>query len=142
MNNPELNSFYTFHMNRKCLHCQNPIPDQEHASLKFCRKKRLPDGTVGCCKDDFHAAKRSKINPPYNSIAKYHKIMNDRIENLYKTKGERVTIEDLNRFGINLKRPVELNRSPEGKNAFLFVGFLITEININLYKISKNVLIR
>lgn len=137
MYNPELKSFYTFNLNRNCLYCQKPIADQEHASLKFCRKKRLPDGTVGCCKDDFHTAKRKSLNPPYNSIVKHHKIMTKRIEYLIKAKSEKVTLEDLNRYGIDLMKPVQIIANNDGKTTYYFVGYSITEQGNDHYKISK-----
>jgi hypothetical protein len=137
MNDQDLKSYYTYYLNRKCLFCHKPIADQEHGSLFYCRRKILPDGTVGCCKDDFHIAKRKKVNPPYISIAKHHKTMDERIEYLFILKGERVTLEDINRYGIDLKRPVEIKRNAEGKITYFFVGYSITELNINLYKITK-----
>jgi len=137
MNDQELKSFYTFHLNRKCLFCQKSIADQEHATLKYCRRKILPDGTVGCCKDDFHTAKNKRANLGFNSIVKHHKIMTKSIESLLKVKGEKVTIEDLNRAGINLMKPVQIMANNVGITTYCFVGYSIIELSNNIYNISK-----
>jgi hypothetical protein len=141
MEEQSLNSYYSFHLNRSCLFCCKPIADQAHAAIKFCRRKVLPDGSVGSCKDDFHAAKRKKINPPFNKIAKHHKLMHQKITLLFRLKGETVTLEDVNRFGITLHKPVSLTNNSDGSTTLFFVEYSITKLSINQYKIKKHGLI-
>lgn len=141
MNDQDLKSYYTYYLNRKCLFCHKPIADQEHASLKYCRWKILPNGTVGCCKDDFYIAKRKIVNPPYNSIAQHHKLMHERIEELLKVKGDTVTLEDINRYGIILQKAVEIRNNGNGSTVLFFVEYSIIKISNNQFNIKRHGLI-
>jgi hypothetical protein len=138
MKNQDLGSFYTYYKNRKCLFCGNPIADQIHGLRKHCPRIILPDGTVGSCKDDKHIARRKTQDLPYNRLARHHKLMNERIADLMKTTGETVTLEDINRFGIILHRPVEIRKNKDGKYSYCFVEYTINESFNNQFKIKKH----
>src|SRR5215216_3113396 len=99
--------YYTFSHKRKCLLCETPIADQAHASTKFCPRVEMSDGTIKSCKDDYHSPLRKEKYEPYKRIADFHKETNGKIESLFLAKGELVTIEQINQYGINLHRPVE-----------------------------------
>jgi hypothetical protein len=133
----EMQSFYTFKEGRKCLKCKSPIPDQVHKARKYCVTKRLPDGTVASCKDDYHSPIRKQRNEPFQKIALHHKVMHERIDQLLKAKGNIVTKEWLNTWGVILHRPFEF-RIEDGKFNFYYHQFLIIEVSNNQYKISKH----
>jgi hypothetical protein len=133
----EMQSFYTFKEGRKCLKCKIPIPDQVHKSRKYCVTKRLPDGTVASCKDDYHSPIRKLKNEPFEQMAKHHKLMYVQIEKLLKAKGENVSRELLNIWGIILRQPFQFDVE-NGKFIFYYHKYLIKDLGNNHYKIEKH----
>lgn len=131
-------SFYTYYLNRRCLHCNEPIADQAHKTRTHCPREVMPDGTIKCCKDDRHTEINSKKNPPYRAIAKHHKKMHDNIEKLYKDKGALVCQADINNYGIILNRPLEFQRA-NGQYTFCFTGYKIKQLDQNNFKIEAYV---
>jgi hypothetical protein len=130
---------HTYNDKRKCLQCLKSIPDQEHALRKFCKRIKLQeDGSVMSCKDDFHSAMRKKENQPFMNFASHHKRMRDSIKDLIKEKGNTVSIESINRAGINLMRPARIDILKDGCNKFYFVEYLITQTNDFQFKITKH----
>ena len=132
-----MSSYYTYKEGRKCLKCKKPIPDQAHGLRKYCKTKRLPDGSVESCKDDYHSPIRKLKNEPFSKMATHHKKMYQRINQLYRSKGETVTEEWLNIWGIILKRPFEF-KVENGKYIFYFHQYLIKELGNKQFKISKH----
>ena len=130
-------SFHTFKEGRKCLFCKELIPDQTHKSLKFCPRRVLEDGSVENHKDDFHAAKRKEEDAPFIRIGMHQKQMNRRIEILYRKVGEKVTVQQLEEYGINLYRPIEIDPN-KGSFIFYFYKYAIQQINQTQAKISKH----
>lgn len=128
----------TYNDNRKCLYCNTQIPDQKHASLKFCPRQVMQDRSVKSCKDDFNSRKRKVINEPYRRIVNFHKLMCSRINDLVrKTKGALVTAEHLNQWGIALNRPVQFSLE-KGLYHFYFIKFLIKQISETEYQIIEH----
>lgn len=124
---------YTYLEKRHCLYCGKAIADQEHKLLKFCPREEIPDGSVKCCKDDFHSEIRSKENRPFLDIFYHHKEMRKKISDLLKDKGQYVTAEDINRYGIKLDHPVRF-RNENGNHIYDFVDYSIIK-NSNNFKI-------
>src|ERR1700740_771319 len=129
---------YTYKDNRKCQHCNNPISDQTHALRKSCPRKKLPDGTISSCKDDFHSAKNKKDNKAYRKLIAHHKAMDERIAFLLRHKGDAVNLEDINKHGIILNRPIEFSKNETGQFIYSFMQHSITQLNNNQYKIKKH----
>jgi hypothetical protein len=133
----EMMAYYTYKQGRKCLKCQKPIPDQVHGSRKYCEPKRLPDGTIDSCKDDYHIPIRKKRNAPFDMMAKHHRLMYERIDQLYKAKGDIVTSEHLNIHGISLNRPFQFDIQ-KGKFIFYYYQYAIKDLGNKQYQIFKH----
>ncbi len=129
---------YTYKDNRKCQHCVTPIADQTHALLKFCERKKMTDGSVLSCKDDFHTAKNKKENRSYRKLIAHHKSMDKRIHCLLRNVGPTVILEDINKYGIMLKRPIELSKSENGWVRYSYMHYTIIQLNDKHYKITKH----
>ena len=125
----------TFIKNRMCRHCGKPIADQESAARIHCHKIILEDGSVQDCKDDYHSPRRKISEAPYKKIFDYHKEAHKRIGKLWRAKGENVTLEQLNQYGLQINRPVEFNIDQNQILTCYFVEFAITRLN---WKIQSN----
>lgn len=108
----------TYKQGRKCLHCETPIADQIHQGRKFCEREVLPDGSVKSCKDDFNARLRKERDKPFRQQNAFQKRLSLAIDNLYRTKGEHITVDDLERYEIWLKQA--LRHEPKGERLFNF----------------------
>jgi hypothetical protein len=128
----------TYNAKRRCLHCSAPIADQAHGTMKFCPRSILPDGCIKSCKDDYHSAARRITDAPFNRVKDFHKQMNQRIFWLIKQKGRLVSIEDINRCGINLSRPIQFAFLDDKFYKGWFVGYLIEKTLTGDYKISEH----
>ncbi len=137
--NDELSEFYTFKKNRRCIFCKKPIPDQEHALRKYCKRKVLPDGSIQSCKDDCNSKLRKVKNLAYKKIAEHHKEMDNQIERLFEAYGGEATLELINQYGIELHKPVEFKKDEKtGRMTFYFGKFVVEEINNENYKINRH----
>jgi hypothetical protein len=124
----------TYKSNRKCLQCGAAIADQEHGLQKFCAKQTLVDGSIKNCKDDYWSQLRKEEMTPYLKIAYFNRDQTERTALLYNTKGEKVLVEDLNQYGINLNRPVEF-KLEKNKYTFYFHQYAIEQLPDNYFKI-------
>lgn len=129
---------YTYKKNRKCLHCFTPISDQAHALQNYCKRIKLDDGSVQCCKDDFNAAKRKIKKEPFKVFANHQENMRDNLLSLFNDHGEIVTKELLNQYGIILNRPAEIAWLKDNTPIFYFTEFAVFKTNQNQYKIQKH----
>lgn len=136
MTTPE--EYYTYDNNRECLNCSAPIADQEHAATKFCERQVMPDGSIKSCKDDYHSAKNKEKNAPFLKLYNYHKKALEQIEKLQSHKGDTVTTEQLNQYGIRLDMPVKYDLNPAGKSTFYFIDYCFTRITQFTFKISRH----
>jgi hypothetical protein len=129
----------TYLQNRKCRHCNTPIADRQHKLQKFCPKETFPDGSVKNCKDEYWSQIRREEFSPFVAMAYFQRDQFNAIDLLFKSKGEKVSLEDINRFGINLFRPVELNN--EGGQYTLYFHFYgISQLPNNEFKIFTHAL--
>jgi hypothetical protein len=129
--------FHTYKKGRKCLFCKEAIPDQAHKSRKFCPRSVLKDGSVEDHKDDFHAARRKEEDAPFIRIGMHQKLMDKRIEILYKKVGGKVSVQQLQEYGINLYRPIEINPN-SGSFTFYFFRYAIEQLNPTQAKIYQH----
>lgn len=129
---------YTYLQSRKCIHCGEPIPDQKHLSLKFCDYKEQGKPSKDSCKNKYWSQKKNKDLKEYRLLVRFHKSMNSRLNLLFAHKGQLVSAEDLNRYGIDLRSPVRLNFDTNKKKHFYYIGYLIIELSNTEYKIKPN----
>ena len=129
---------YSYTQKRKCLHCSNPIADQEHASTKFCPRKEMSDNTIQSCKDDYNSKRRRDKNRPYKRIADYHKAAHERLKNLWSVSKDVITMEQLILYDINLRQPVSFDVDENKVSTYYFVEFAITQSINNQLKIFKH----
>lgn len=125
----------TYLKTRKCLYCSEPISDQEHGLRKFCETEKLEDGSVFSCKDDYNAAKRKKKVAPYKSFSNHHIAMHQRIGSLKISCGEDVNTEQINRHGIILNRPAEIEWSKDGRPVYYFMEYALIDLGNQKFKI-------
>ncbi len=128
---------YTYKLGRKCEHCDAPIADHIHKLRTHCPREVMPDGSIKNCKDDKHTEIKAKNNPPFDAISKHHKKMHCQINLLINKIGDEVSIEDLNKYGIQLHRPVQFRKEGD-RFIYFFVGFKITQLGNNHYKIEHH----
>jgi hypothetical protein len=129
-----MSNYYTYENGRKCLHCGRPIADQEHLTTKYCPPIVLPNGKKKSCKDRYHSPRRKIKNMPYKQIADFHKEQHRRIKSLLKAKGETVSVEQINQYGINFYRPVEFMVEKQ-MVTYYYVGYAFKQFEINKFKI-------
>ena len=128
----------TYYNKRKCQNCNSPISDQTHALRKSCPRIKLEDGTVLSCKDDFHSKRNRKDNQAYRNLIKHHKMMDKKITSLLRNKGENVTLEDINRYGIILNVPLQISKNEHGEFTYMFMHHSIILIKQNEFKIKNH----
>lgn len=130
---------YTYYKNRECRFCKNKISDQTHALIEFCKREVMEDGSIKNCKDDYWAARRRLEDAPYRKIAAYHKQMLSCIEMLLQNKGSKVTITDIDKYGITLLKAKEISISQNGtQRTYFFVKYAFEEIDSFNFKIYKH----
>lgn len=128
---------YTYLQGRKCLHCGEPIPDQKHLALKFCDYQEQGKTSKDSCKNKYWSRRKTKDLKAYRSLVRFHKSMSKRIHDLLMANGEIVTIEDLNRYGINLYCPIKTELFQDKSRKFYFIGYLIEKSADNSFKIKQ-----
>ncbi|SRR5258706_8724942 len=130
---------YTYELNRKCKNCGEPIADQAHAARKFCPRIVLEDGSIQSCKDDYNSRVNKPLNLPYTYFAKCHKRYYDGIKEMLDNEGDNVTLEIINRYGINLYRPFEF-KIKQGRFIFYYHALGMEQLADKKYKIFKHAL--
>jgi hypothetical protein len=129
---------YTYNEGRKCKHCGVPIADQVHATREYCPRKVLSDGSIKNCKDDFNSALHKKEVAVYRNLIRHQKLMHKKIQTLFKTKGEKVSTEDINRYGINLSKPIQFELLKNKLFLFYFNEYAIEQLGDNQFKIFSH----
>ena len=100
--------FHTYDRGRKCKYCGTPIADQAHGLTEYCEREVLEDGSVKSCKDDHNAELRKVNDEPYLREMNFQKGQTTALHALVRSKGELVTLEELNQYGIQLHRALTL----------------------------------
>jgi hypothetical protein len=126
---------YTYDLGRECRNCLEPIADQTHALRTFCERVKLDDGSILSCKDDYNSALRKVEKAPFKVFATHQENMRDRLRSLFNRHGEIVSVELLNRWGIMLNRPAEIEWTNDGSQIFYFIEFAVVKTNQNQFKI-------
>ena len=130
--------FQTYDRGRKCKFCQTPIADQAHGLQEFCEREVLEDGSVKSCKDDHNAELRKANDEPYLQLMAFQKRMSSALSSLYKSMGEKVTVEQLNQYGIELHRAQRMEILG-GLYIFYFIHFKLEQQTPSKFKLSKHV---
>ncbi|MES2429312.1 MAG: hypothetical protein V4556_00160 [Bacteroidota bacterium] len=133
-----VNNQYTYNEGRKCLHCNTPLADQFHESRKFCFRTELTDGTVQSCKDDYHSPIRKSNYEPFKKIFDFHKEIHENITQLFNAKGELVSLEEINLFGIPLSRAFETEVNNLKNQTYRFVEFEFQLLNKKQFKLVRH----
>jgi hypothetical protein len=110
----------TYLLGRKCQSCGELIADQEHKLRTHCERVVLDDGSIGSCKDDKNAALRKEADEPYRKLVAFQKKQTTQLENLLTAYGARVTVEQINQYGVQLDKALCL-QIVEGLLTFNFV---------------------
>ena len=132
---------YTFKIGRKCLHCGAPIGDQKHLTWKFCDYKEQGKTSRESCKNKYWSKTKTKDLKAYRSLVRFHKSINKRIHDLLIAKGEKVTIEDLNRYAIDLYSPIKTEYFKDNTRIFYFIGYKVEKSSDNIFKIEEHELL-
>lgn len=130
--------YYTYHLDRECRKCCDPIADQVHALRKFCPREVLDDGTIKSCKDDYHTPLRKLEKAPFKDLSLHHEKMRNNLRILLHRHGETVDLEIINQYGIILNRPAEFGWLKDGSQIYYFIEYAVNKINNNQYKIIKH----
>ena len=114
------NKEITFNKGRKCKCCGAAIADQQHALIEFCPDSEFVNGSIKSCKDAFHAKKRKEEMAPFLALAYYHRDISQRLSLLAGEGEGAVSLEELNRAGVDLSRAVKLEKA-KGWALYLFL---------------------
>ena len=130
---------YTYYDERSCEFCNKPIPDQEHATRKFCPKSYDNFGKVKDCKTAFHRLKDQPEREVQSSIINYHKTVAERIDMMVKKKGSLVNTEDLNAYEIQLCSPISYQLKSNGEFISEFLQHtIISNLKTFTHKIIRH----
>lgn len=131
---------FTYHDNRECPYCTNPIADQEDKGRVFCPKTRDENGKLlSDCKTAYHRQNDKPARDLQAELIAEHKAITSRIDFLIRKKGYEVTTDDLDIYDIDLRKPVSYNTSNEGllTSHFLY-HTIISDPHTNNHKISRH----
>lgn len=130
----------TFNLNRKCLYCQTAIADQVHGLRNFCEPFYREDGSIQNCKDLHHSALLKAEMEPFRQLAYMHRDISKKIEDLLAKKGNLVSVEDINQFGIPLECQLRLERN-SSFSIFYFKFYAFQQISKTQFKIFSHELL-
>lgn len=123
---------------RKCLHCGKPFSIHAHMLQKYCRRVMLPDGTVFCCKDDFHNKKR---RPDYHSVKNLNKklIAIDKIlKKIYDEGKLELPMSELPITPEDYTYARILVNPETGNTCFVFLSYTLEKIGDDKFKLIQN----
>jgi hypothetical protein len=131
----------TYYLDRRCAYCNAPIADQVHALRIFCELFEREDGTIQDCKGLYNTEKNKTEMDPFKPLAFLHRDLTERIRQLYAEKGELVTLETINQYGIPLDKQLKLQRTHSGLCTFYFKFFGFQQLNSLQFKIFSHELL-
>lgn len=130
-----VNKEVSFERGRKCKSCGAPIADQQHALIEFCPDSEFVNGSIKSCKDAFNAKKRKEEMAPFLALAYYHRDISQRLLRLAGEGEGAVSLENLNRAGVDLSRAVKTEKGKGGLFTFYFIHYAIAQQSYSHYKI-------
>ncbi|RYZ56094.1 MAG: hypothetical protein EOP49_01285 [Sphingobacteriales bacterium] len=128
----------TYELKRSCLYCGAKIADNEHGTRKFCYRTENEDGSIRDCKSDFHAEQRAAEMQPYLKLAYALRDTDKALKSLITEKGERVSLEELNRAGVDIMSFSRLRPNKYGHYDFHFVAFRLEQVLPDSFKIVQH----
>jgi hypothetical protein len=131
-------SFYTYDRGRKCKFCEEPIADQVHGLQEYCEREVLEDGSVKSCKDDHNAELRKATDEPYLTELAFQKQTTRALDALYAARGEKVSLEQLNQYGIQLNRAQKMEMQ-SGLPIFYFIHHRIEQLTPHTFQLKRHV---
>lgn len=136
---PKDNMEPSYEEKRQCMECGTPIPDQEHASRKFCEKYYDQHGQVHDCKTNYHTNKNKPVRAIYSHIIRDQKFYTRQINEMTQKKGYDVTTDDLNAYDIILTDSMSFKLNKDGTAIFQFLNYSILSNPVtNHHKITAN----
>lgn len=113
-------------LERKCLNCGTPIPDDEHAARLFCDKYYDENGKVNDCKTTWHRINDKLQREIHSNLIRDHKYFSMRIMEMTMKKGYEVTTDDLNAYDIILSNSLKQDIKKDGIAISYFLQYSIT----------------
>jgi hypothetical protein len=126
---------YTYLEQRKCLSCGASIADQMHKTQKYCAREVYVDGSIKSCKDQFWSERKKQVKSEFVGMELYHKSCFETLHEVYNLSLPIVSIEDLEKMGIDLSR-CAIRRKINDEHRFYYFGFYISHTSD-----SKNITI-
>ena len=123
----------TYELGRLCLHCGLPIADQVHKGRLYHERIEFTDGTVKDCKEAAYAPIRKANLDLIKPIGLYYKEISDTIKELITEKGEAVSLEEINRKGIQLQRRLMQEEHTPGLFTFYFHPYALKQISFDQF---------
>ena len=118
-------SEYTYDNDRACEFCGRKIPDQAHATRRFCVKTKDALGNVRDCKTDYHREKEAPDKLVQTELINFHKGISNRIRDMVERKGLEVSTLDLDAYDIPLNNSIEYQIKPNGELISTFLEYTI-----------------
>jgi len=129
----------TFEKNRKCLHCGEPISDQEHATREYCEKFYDESGKVHDCKTTYHRINDKPERLNHSNLINHHKSLGNRISGMILKKGYTVTTDDLNAYDVILSDSIRFDLKNDGTLISYFLEHtIISNPVINQHTIKEH----
>lgn len=131
---------FSYEKNRKCLHCEKPIPDHKSLKRVYCEIERDENDKI--LKDCRGAYNRQKDKPEqvvHRAIINEQKSVDERIAMMIAKKGDIVSTADLDAYDIRLDSPLKYKLYNNGTLESHFLKYTITSNPINqTHKIIKH----
>lgn len=132
-------SKFSYNLERQCRNCGAPIPDQDHATREFCPVTYDEKGKVRDCKTEFHRNNDKPDRNSYSILIGRHKAITTRIDFLIKKKGYLVSTEDLDIYEILLRESIDYKISSDGTLTSIFLKHtIVSNPFTDIHKILNN----
>lgn len=130
----------TFYDGRECDYCFEKIADQEHATRRFCPKRKDEQGNIVDCKSEFHREQNAPEKVVHVELINKHKGIAKRIDELLLKKSSEVLLSDLDAYDIELTSCLDYLLKPNGVLTSIFLEHTIVTNPISkTHKITQNV---
>jgi hypothetical protein len=134
---PGINPNYTYHNGRSCENCDKAIEDQARASKKHCSAWVDEFGIKHDCKRQKHAEKHSREDEFLQALNASVKDANQKICKMVADKGDIVTTEVLNAYGIELSKCIDFSFDGHQCTSQFLNYYIHSNPNTHTHKIVK-----
>ncbi len=122
---------------RECLFCLEPIPPHSHPLQKFCTRIVRPDGSVKCCKDDYHNDKRRPDYHRTKDLVKRFSKSYQILDNFFIQGKRKLSLEMLQNAGLELNYFVRMKNADTGNWCLVCLTYVLESTGDN-YVILTN----